>query len=132
MIMNPTYNLDCKTWGNAQDIEITGIRCCEICHTIIPEKAIPGHLVQAIGKRDYRKVGQSDKGTLLLVCCGVQAICLRQPGQPGLVEVEKLSSVLEKKYYCLKCLKGVDGKYNDYYQEVQCAICKCHLVDISK
>lgn len=126
MIMEPFYKLDCKTWGKEVNCEITGIRCCEICHTIIPEKAVKGHLVPSIGKRDYRKVKNSTVGINLLVCCGVQIICIKQP---GIAEVEKLASVIEKKYFCPSCIKGVKGVYSSYLQEIICQHCGYHLAD---
>lgn len=128
MIIEPTYKLNCKKWGEQVHCEITGIRCCEICHTIIPETTTPGHLVPAIGKRDYRKIGNSTAGSILLVCCGVQTICTKQP---GIAEVEKLASVIdEKKYWCPSCIKGVKGVYSSYLQEIVCHHCGYHLADM--
>lgn len=124
LLVDFKYKLDCVAWGKEVNIAITGLRCCEICHTIIPEVGQKGHQVPAIGKRAYRQ----PKDLVKLVCCGVQVICIK-----SLTLKEESSKITsEFKYYCPKCKKGDNGIYSSYLQEIVCTTCKYHFKDMTQ
>lgn len=125
MIEVPKYfNLDCVKWGEFFKISTGELRCCKVCHTVVNEKAINGHMIPEVGQRGYRQ----SSSAVNLVCCGIQVICIKD-----LTLKEGSNKITTKyKYYCPKCKHGNHGKYDTYYSEIVCTYCNWHFKDMSQ